>query len=88
MATDLELVYIEWEDASSCEATTEWVDRANAPAPQPVIFRQTGFVVEIDLDAVVLTEAYSSELMAPRTRIPMGMVRRCVHLDRFVKAPE
>ncbi len=83
----MELVYLEWEDASGVDATTGWVERDGAVCARPVIFRQVGFVVDIDLDAVVLTEAYSVDHMAPRTRIPMGMVRRCVHLDEHVKAP-
>lgn len=83
----MELVYLEWEDASGVDSTLGWVEREGAVEPRPHIFRQVGFVVEIDIDAVVLTEAYSDDHMAPRTRIPMGMVRRWVDLSSHTKAP-
>lgn len=78
-------VYIEWEDASAVDQPG-WVDRGTAEPAVPHTFRQVGFVYSIDLHAVVLTEAYSTNNMAPRTRIPLGMVRRWVDLDPYVKA--
>lgn len=77
----MDLVYIEWEDASSVDETTGWVFREDAPIPEKHIFCQVGFVVDMDLEALILTEAYSSNQTAPRTRIPLGMLRRVVRLD-------
>ncbi len=82
----MELVYIEWEDASGVDAEMGWVDIDTAPEPIVHLMRQAGFVTAIDLDAVVLTEAYGPHGMSPRTRIPLGMIRRWVDLDDFVKA--
>lgn len=79
----MQLVYIEWEDASGCDEAG-WVDRATAAKPIVHIFRQVGFVVEADEHALVLTEAHSLDAMAPRTRIPAGMVRRYIDLDAAV----
>ena len=84
----MELVYLEWEDASAVDNTSGWVDRQSAPVPLVHIFKQVGFIVDIDLDAVVLTEAYTADNIAPRTRIPMGMVRRWVMLDPDAKDPQ
>jgi hypothetical protein len=75
----MELVYLEWEDASGLDSDS-WVPLENAGADQPTVFKQVGFVVDINLDAIVLTEAYSDAQMAPRTRIPLGMVRTCIYL--------
>lgn len=81
----MELVYVEWEDASAVDEPG-WVDRATAPVPVKHVFKQVGFIVDIDLEAIVLTEAYTDTTMSPRTRIPMGMIRRWVDLDPYVKA--
>lgn len=83
----MELVYIEWEDASACDEHGGWIDRPSAPEPIVHVFKQVGFVYSIDLHAVVLTEAYTDVAMSPRTRIPLGMIRRWVDLDEYVKAP-
>lgn len=80
----MQLVYIEWEDASSVDEPG-WVFRdEDAPAPEAHLFRQVGFVAGCDMHAIVLTEAYSDSQMAPRTRIPLGMVRRFIDLDAAV----
>lgn len=80
----MELVYVEWEDASACDATTGWVQRDDAPVPTVHVFKQVGFVVDIDGSAVILTEAYGPDHMAPRTRIPLGMIVRWVYLDKAI----
>lgn len=82
----MQLVYIEWEDASAVDSEMGWIDRSTPVTAHAHMFRQVGFVVDADLDAIVLTEAYSPDMMAPRTRIPMGMIRRWVDLDAAVKA--
>jgi len=81
----MQLVYVEWEDASAPDSGEVWVHREDAEPVSPHMFRQVGFVVDADLDCIVLTEAHSDTLMAPRTRIPLGMVRRWVDLDDAVK---
>lgn len=78
----MELVYVEWEDASGPDSLDSvWVDRTQAKPAPAVVFKQVGFVVEADDTALVLTEAYSDELMSRRTRIPRGMIRRLVKLN-------
>lgn len=83
----MELLYVEWEDAGSVDVGT-WIDREGAPEPTPHMFRQVGFVNDADLESITLTEAYSDDQMAPRTRIPMGMIRRVVYLDPGESQPE
>jgi hypothetical protein len=84
----LSCVYIEWEDATSLDDHLGWhqEDACKANVNGPAIFRQVGFVFSIDLDHIVLTEAHdlAGLNVAPRTRIPMGMVRRWVDLDKVV----
>lgn len=77
----MQAVYVEWEDASNADGGETWVFRKGVAAAKPVVFKQLGFLHSVDEHAVVLTEAYSTELMAPRTRIPAGMVRRFIELD-------
>ncbi len=81
----MECVYIEWDDASAVDPAG-WVERASAKPSKPHVFRQVGFVTGIDLDAVTLTEAYSHTNTSPRVRIPLGMIRRWVYLDTYLKA--
>jgi hypothetical protein len=80
----LRCVFVEWEDAGSLDGEG-WVHRSTAPAPEPHMFKQVGFIVSVDESALVLTEAYNEDQMAPRTRIPVGMIRRIVDLDEFIK---
>lgn len=77
----MELVYVEWEDASDVDASLGWVNREDARAPELHIFHHAGFVCDIDPWALTLTAAYSDNQMAPRIRIPIGMIRRFVYLD-------
>ena len=82
----MELIYIEWEDASAVDDNTGWHDRDTIPVPKIHIFKQVGFVVDANLEAIILTEAYNADFVAPRTRIPLGMIRRWVNLDAHVGA--
>ena len=75
----MKLVLCVWEDASDADAGP-WVPREGAPAVEPVIFHQVGFVVELTADHLLLTHAVSKEQTAIRSRIPAGMVRRLVTL--------
>lgn len=77
----MELVYVEWEDASAVDDHVGWIDRASPVEPKRQVFHQAGFVFDMDLEAIILTEAYNDDHIAPRTRIPLGMIRRLVHLD-------
>lgn len=76
----MKLVLIEWEDASIADEGT-WVNRADLEAPKVVIFRQVGWLLGISPTEVVLTAAVGDDLIAPRDRIPLGMVRSIVELD-------
>lgn len=80
----MNLVYIEWDDASTVDPETGWVDRETAPAAEPRIFKQAGFITEETADHIVLTCAYDDAQMAPRSRIPVGMIRRRIDLTHHV----
>ena len=77
-----------WEDAGQLESGS-WVFRKDLEPSAPHIFNQVGYLFEITPEAVVLTEAFNDEQIAPRTRIPIGMVRRLVELveGKAVKLP-
>lgn len=82
--TPTQLMYVEWEDASDVDDSLGWVTRADAKPAKAVIIRQVGFVTEVDGEALVMTQAFSDELMASRTRIPLGMVRKALDLSEHV----
>lgn len=85
----MELVYVEWEDASAVDDEMGWIQIKDAKPAEVHVFRQAGFVYAIDDEALVLTEAHSKYMMSPRTRIPLGMIRCWVSLDEHVpKAPQ
>lgn len=78
--SDPKIAIIEWEDASDDENT--WVDRADAAAPAVVVHRQVGWVLETTKTHVLLTSTISEKLLASRTRIPRGMVRKITYLTK------
>lgn len=69
------LVLVEWEDASAADDGHGWIARKDAVVAEMVTFQQVGWLLEHTAEHVVMTEALSKDLMAPRTRIPVGMVR-------------
>jgi len=83
----MELLYVEWEDASSADSPG-WTYIAGATPAEVRVFKQVGFVFDADPWCIVLTEAYDRHQMGPRTRIPMGMIRRAVYLDPGPTLPE
>lgn len=72
--SELRLVRVIWEDASVVDDGT-WVSRDGLKKPEPVIFDQVGWLWELTPAHVVLCDCAGKELIAPRTRIPLGMVR-------------
>lgn len=73
---------VEWEDAH-VETEGPWVWQEEAKPMQPKVFQQVGFLLEDDLDCIVLTHAMEGPgkgLMASRERIPRGMVRSITEL--------
>jgi hypothetical protein len=68
-----------WEDAAELDGGP-WADRSEAKPSAPVIFHQVGYLYEISHDAVTLTACVGEEQMAPRTRVPMGMVKSLIEL--------
>lgn len=68
-----------WEDAVELD-DGPWAERSELKPNIPTIFHQVGYLCEITADSVVLTEAVGEKYMAPRCRIPIGMVRSLVEL--------
>ncbi len=67
------LVLVEWEDATQLDAGP-WAD--NEPvAYKPKVFQQVGFLLSDTAEGVILTHAWSDNLVATRDQIPRGMVR-------------
>jgi hypothetical protein len=82
----VKLVLVEWEDASIVDDSA-WVDRDTQKKPEPRVFKQVGWLVDMAPDAVILTSAYDHISMATRERIPMGMVRSVVEFNPAKGAP-
>lgn len=70
----LRLVRVIWEDASIVDEGT-WAAREDAVVPEVVVFDQVGWLMELTTDHVVITACVGAKLMAPRDRIPAGMIR-------------
>lgn len=70
----LRLVRVVWEDAGAVDVGP-WVQRADLPAVTPVHFDQVGWLLELTAEHVVLSACVGEDLMGPRDRIPLGMVR-------------
>ena len=82
-------VLLVWEDAHDLD-DGPWTDRKEAKPSEPCIFHQVGYLYELTHEAVVLTQCVGDEVMSPRTRIPIGMVRSLVELTEGspVKIPK
>lgn len=75
----MKVVHLVWEDAGDLEQGP-WTYREDAGPSKPFIFHQVGYLYELTPDAVVLTACIGEHQMAPRTRIPRGMVRSLTEL--------
>jgi hypothetical protein len=75
----MKIVHLVWEDAGDLEQGP-WTYRDEAKPSAPFIFHQVGYLYELTPDAVVLTPCVGDVQMAPRTRIPRGMVRSLTEL--------
>lgn len=73
------LVCVEWEDASVLD-TGPWALMPDEIKHEPRIFMHVGFLLADLPEGIQLTEAWSEEVIAPRTQIPRGMIRRLVYL--------
>lgn len=82
----MKLVLVEWEDAALIDSGT-WVDRQGAEASKPVIFQSVGWLYELAPDAVTITDTTGADLMSPRNRIPIGMVRKLVEFNPAAGKP-
>jgi hypothetical protein len=69
------LVLVQWEDATILDSGPWTV----APEPglpyTPRIFYQVGFLIGDQAEGIQLCEAWSDDVIAPRTQIPRGMIR-------------
>lgn len=75
----MKLVKVVWEDAQDLD-DGPWAYRKDAKPSEPCIFHQVGYLYELTPEAVVLTHCVGDEQMAPRSRIPAGMVKSLVEL--------
>jgi len=75
----MKMVRVEWEDASIADEGT-WVAREGLAPAHVVIFSQVGYLLGISPTEVLLTAAVSDTLIAPRDRIPLGMIQSIVEL--------
>ncbi len=77
----MKLVYVVWEDAADLDEGP-WVEREGRPPDSAVDhhFHQVGYLFELTNEAVTLTSCVGKDHMAPRSRIPAGMVRSMVEL--------
>lgn len=76
MTKPLRLVRVIWEDASLVDDSGgPWHDRNALAHPEPTLFDQVGWLMELTVDHVLLCSAVGKELISSRDRIPMGMVR-------------
>ncbi len=75
----MRIVQLVWEDAGDLEEGP-WAQREEAKPSTPFIFHHVGYLFELTPDAVVISSCVGEEQMAPRTRIPIGMVRSLTEL--------
>jgi hypothetical protein len=85
----MKLVACIWEDAAELDEGP-WADRRGMQPSTPTIFHQVGYLCELTTQAVVMTACVGEDQMGPRTRIPIGMVRKLVELTEGepVKIPK
>ncbi len=77
----MRIVLCIWEDASELDqGAGAWVYREDVKPSTPVIFHQVGFLYRITPDEIELTACVGEEQIAPRSRIPAGMVRSLTEL--------
>lgn len=84
----MKLVLAVWEDASEADEGP-WALRDVKPA-EVILFHQVGYIFSLTAEALELTYCVGEHQMAPRTRIPIGMVRKLVELTEGepVKIPK
>ena len=83
MTQPLRLVRIVWEDASIVDSGT-WVQRFDLPTPDVIVFDQVGYLFELTTEHVVISSCVGKDLIGPRDRIPIGMVRSIQEFDQAV----
>jgi hypothetical protein len=69
-----------WEDASDADDGT-WIAREGIAEAKPVIFHQVGYLFKLTANEVLLTACVGDDHIAPRSRIPTGMVKALVELQ-------
>ena len=78
--TQHRLVKVVWEDASIADDGT-WVSKDGLQKPEAIVFESVGWLMELDASCVVLSACMGRALIAPRDRIPIGMVRSITEFD-------
>lgn len=81
MTSPMRLVRVVWEDASIVDDGT-WVQKDNLPIPKVVIFNQVGWLFDLTAEHVVLSSCVGDDLIGPRDRIPIGMVKSITEFDQ------
>lgn len=68
------LVLVEWEDATVLDDAA-WCDKTEHHY-KPKHFISVGFLLYDGKEGVILTSAWSQDMVAARDQIPRGMVRK------------
>ncbi len=79
------LAFFVWEDAG-LKDIGPWVDDQDH-SYKPKLFAQTGFILKDDPAGIVVTAAWSPDLVATREQIPRGMIRHFEYLTPKLKPP-
>lgn len=66
------LVLVTWEDAKLLDDSA-WAENKNHDY-KPMIFESVGFLLSDTPEGVILTSAWSEEMVAARDQIPRGMI--------------
>ena len=74
------LVLVQWEDAL-VRGDTTWVSSKDLEGYKPQIFYSVGFLITDCDEGVVLTPAWSPDMVAAGEQIPRGMIRSVTPLQ-------
>lgn len=66
------LVLVTWEDAKVLDDSA-WAENTNHDY-KPMIFESVGFLLSDTPQGVILTSAWSDDMVAARDQIPRGMI--------------
>lgn len=79
--TPLRFVRVVWEDISVVDDST-WVFKEGLKKPDVMIFDSVGWLLELDHTHIVISGCMGKDLMGPRERIPIGVVKSITEFDQ------